>query len=339
MSDLREHEPKGPEWDRLATLNQAGPEDPDLEIEKAAKAIYLRRFGEFKHAIINALPHEFAAIEVLFGPFVRQPSTDPSNSFEAAELTKETGERIKIAIAEVTGPGLTGAAISVALCKSRLPYLHTVLLVGIAAGQPAPKDPERDVWLGDIVISKNVVQYDHISRKASGDTCRGDKLPTPSPRLLAVSNALKAEMEKRSMARPGAKPWPWEEIIARGILGLEGSDRPGVEADPQFPKRKYPLDHGHRKGATRPHLHIGTIGSANMLLRYAKFRNQLAKQHKTIAYEMEGAGVALAAQSLDLQYLIVRGICDYADAKKEDKWQRYASVAAASVAHLILEKL
>ena len=51
---------------------------------------------------------------------------------------------------------------------------------------------------------------------------------------------------------------------------------------------------------------------------------------------MEGSGIAEAAWQADRGYIVVRGICDYANGGKEKSWQPYASaVAAAFVRHLV----
>jgi nucleoside phosphorylase len=80
------------------------------------------------------------------------------------------------------------------------------------------------------------------------------------------------------------------------------------------------------------------IGSANILLKDAAFRDSLNSDHGIIAYEMQGAGVAIAAATFNLGYLNVRGICDYGDNEKNDDWQRYAGVCAASFARVVLEE-
>jgi tetratricopeptide (TPR) repeat protein len=53
---------------------------------------------------------------------------------------------------------------------------------------------------------------------------------------------------------------------------------------------------------------------------------------------MEGSGVADASWLSNSGYLLVRGICDYANARKGDLWQGYAAVAAAGVTRAILER-
>ncbi len=54
---------------------------------------------------------------------------------------------------------------------------------------------------------------------------------------------------------------------------------------------------------------------------------------------MESAGVASAAFSAMKQigFLTIRGICDFANAAKDDKWQKYAAHSAASCLRAFLE--
>jgi len=47
----------------------------------------------------------------------------------------------------------------------------------------------------------------------------------------------------------------------------------------------------------------------------------LREQFGTRAVEMEGSGVADATWSHGVGYLVVRGVCDYCDANKNDQWQ------------------
>jgi nucleoside phosphorylase len=133
---------------------------------------------------------------------------------------------------------------------------------------------------------------------------------------------LKAEFE----ATP-SKTWSWESEMNAAAQASENWARPSPEADPFFDQRTYLTPNHYRASGERPHLHIGTVGSANTLLKDAIYRDALRKEHKTVAYEMEGAGLAITAPIFDAQYIVVRGICDYGDSSKNDDWQKYASVA------------
>ena len=54
---------------------------------------------------------------------------------------------------------------------------------------------------------------------------------------------------------------------------------------------------------------------------------------------MEGSGIADAAWMGSIGYIIVRGICDYCDETKSDKWHPYATIAAAAYVKVLIENL
>lgn len=80
-----------------------------------------------------------------------------------------------------------------------------------------------------------------------------------------------------------------------------------------------------------PIVHIGTIASANSIMKSGEHRDQLAEKEGVIGFEMEGAGVWDT-----LPCVIIKGVCDYADNHKNKAWQNYAAATAASCAKCIL---
>lgn len=81
-----------------------------------------------------------------------------------------------------------------------------------------------------------------------------------------------------------------------------------------------------------PKIHYGTIGSANVVVKDAAIRDELKRDKNILCVEMEAAGLMN-----DFPYLVIRGICDYADSHKNDKWQPHAAaVAAAYMKELLL---
>lgn len=63
-------------------------------------------------------------------------------------------------------------------------------------------------------------------------------------------------------------------------------------------------------------------------------RDELAKAtgEECICFEMEAAGIMNT-----FPCLVIRGICDYADSHKNDRWQGYAAATAAAYAKELLE--
>lgn len=53
-----------------------------------------------------------------------------------------------------------------------------------------------------------------------------------------------------------------------------------------------------------------------------------------VCFEMEAVGIMSSFPSL-----VIRGICDYGDERKNDRWQKYAAATAAAFAKEFLEIL
>ncbi|KAG7152808.1 Vegetative incompatibility protein HET-E-1 like [Verticillium longisporum] len=60
-------------------------------------------------------------------------------------------------------------------------------------------------------------------------------------------------------------------------------------------------------------------------------RNRISKELGVLCFEMEAAGLMQ-----DFPCLVVRGICDYADAHKNNAWQEYGAAVAAAFAKELL---
>jgi nucleoside phosphorylase len=82
-----------------------------------------------------------------------------------------------------------------------------------------------------------------------------------------------------------------------------------------------------------PEIFIGRIASGDTVIKSSERRDQIAKEHDIIAFDMEGAGVWDEAPCI-----IVKGICDYADSHKNKTWQPFAAATAAAVAKAMLER-
>ena len=76
---------------------------------------------------------------------------------------------------------------------------------------------------------------------------------------------------------------------------------------------------------TTPVIHYGIIASGNQVVKDAAVRDLLGRDFRAKCVEMEAAGVMD-----DFPCLVIRGVCDYADAHKNDIWHRYAATTAAA---------
>ena len=86
-------------------------------------------------------------------------------------------------------------------------------------------------------------------------------------------------------------------------------------------------------------VHSGPIASANTVLKTAGVRNKIQNLFGIKAIEMEASGLAESAWQAGKGYLVIRGICDYANDDKNKVWQPYAAVAAAAFARELIETM
>lgn len=75
---------------------------------------------------------------------------------------------------------------------------------------------------------------------------------------------------------------------------------------------------------SNPVIHYGNIGSANTVMMNATGREHLKENYEVLCVEME------AGRIMDVMpCLVVRGVADYTDSHKNERWQNYAAAAAA----------
>ncbi|GFJ95087.1 VMAP-C domain-containing protein [Phytohabitans rumicis] len=213
------------------------------------------------------------------------------------------------------------------------PSIRCVLLTGIAGGVPAPQHPERHVRLGDVVVPvSGVVDYGHTRERAG--------VAEPRRPLGGLSMAmLRAVRRIQQSAYTGAPP-AWQEwLLPAREQPMATFARPPATTD-QLHAGDNMIDHpapaasGHVDG--EPKIHYGRIGCADVLQMDEKRRDDLATRHEVLAFEMESAGVAASATSRGVEWFMVRGVVDYCDRHKTDRWHPYASLTAAGFTRRLL---
>jgi adenosylhomocysteine nucleosidase len=87
---------------------------------------------------------------------------------------------------------------------------------------------------------------------------------------------------------------------------------------------------GDPNGRMRPLIHTGTVLVGDKVVADSSATAALRRVWpEAIGIEMESLGVALAAYQNGIGFLVVKAVSDFADAGKNDDWQRYAAAAAA----------
>ena len=239
-------------------------------------------------------------------------------------------------LTKLGGTGTVDAAAKVAHLLRSFPSVRSVLMVGIAAGIPAPDRPDRHVRLGDIVVATwGIVDYDHVVDRPEGVSLRVTA-PSPSYRL-----SYRADLLATGVLLSGDRPWEQELDRLVGLLPAFG--RPDDSTDVLYASDApdaQPIEHpplaaaGRRPG--RPEVHHGRIGSADRSLRNTRVRDELADRYELRAVEMEGSGVAWSSFAAARDWLVIRGISDYADSRLDTRWRRYASAVAAAYTRALL---
>lgn len=232
-----------------------------------------------------------------------------------------------------SGMGNNNAAVlATHALRSFYSRLQHVVMVGIAGGCPNHLKAEDHVRLGDIVVStKGVVQYDYQKRLEDAVLYRS--MPQKASKQL-IDAASTLEIKSSNPANP--VPWmPW---IDRATKDDSRFARPqtdilhvgnAVVDHPPDPARR----------TDTPRVHGGMIGSANILLKNPKLRDDVRDRFGVRAIEMEGSGIMDAGWAMEKDIMVVRGVCDYCDGYKDDSWQRYAALAAAAYTRSLIEAL
>jgi nucleoside phosphorylase len=284
-------------------------------------------------AIVSAVWTESAAMRVLVEDLRPVPGrAGDRNHYQEGWLpSADPGRPHRVALVLLPQDG-NGAASSV--CTDlfhRYPGLGCVVMCGMAGGVPCLVDPARHVRLGDIVVADSVISYGHV-RRVDGEVV----LRRPADGICA--DLMRAFNEVRAGDLAGVRSWhAWldgtHERLAPFARPAAGTDVL-FDAGVQVPHPS-PAVTGHT--GRWPKVHCGPVGSADVLLRDAAHRDDLAARHRLLGVEMEAAGIAAAAALRNKAWFVVRGIVDYCDNNgKNDVWHRYSSLAAAAYLRALL---
>lgn len=293
--------------------------------------------GRVSLGIITALPKEYAAMQALLENARERsvPGQGTGRRYLLGEIPAKNGYKHSVVLMLLPDMGNNAAAVGATLLLEYFLNVSSIIMVGIAGGVPNPHKPDEHVRLGDIVVSNRngVVQYDY-SKETETEIIHRQPPRPPSSRLLEAVRFLEAAEIK------GERPWlPFIDQAIRKLNKKRPDEAADALADPvnSAESIKHPQDAAREKN--RPRVFYGPIASANLLLKNAKKRDELRDRFGVKAIEMEGSGVADATWNQEAGYLVVRGICDYCDARKNDDWQDYAAIVAAAYTRALIEMI
>ncbi len=162
---------------------------------------------DFRVAIVCALRCEYDAVSLVIDEFWDEDG-DPYGKAEGDLNFYVTGRIGETSIVLVRLPemGKVSAASTATSLRSSFPRLEIALLTGICGG--VPRTDGQEILLGDVILSKTVVQYDFGRQYSSGfvtkDTVESS-LGRPAKHIRTMlaefeTDLLRSRLEKRTAA-------------------------------------------------------------------------------------------------------------------------------------------
>ncbi|KAK5044804.1 hypothetical protein LTR84_010460 [Exophiala bonariae] len=240
--------------------------------------------------------------------------------------------------------GLTTTVTYAERLQQRYPCLRIRFLTGIAGGVPGG---EIDVRLGDVVVATQTVNYRKGRLERNNNLCcTAHRRNAPKQLLDHLSDPiLDAQLNGEHLAE-----------ILRGMRAKSQDAHANQDENHRWsrPSTEYDLlfkhDYNHADAEAKncqdcerdnlfirssraralPQVHKGLIASGDVVLKDGCTRNKLKDDFNgVIAVDMEASALN------EHGYIVVRGICDYADTHKNDIWQNYAAAVAAACTRVL----
>lgn len=319
---------------------------------------------DFQVAIICALPLEFDAVEALLDEYYDETLKRLGQRGDANWYrTGRIGEHdVVLTCLPDMGKGSASSAASsllISFCGISL-----ALVVGICGAVPILPH-QREIILGDVIISDSIVEYGLGKQYPDGfrPTVVKDTIGRPNREIRSFISGLKTRSMRRQL----------EEELSKCLAQLQDDSEtdwkyPGSMHDVLFESHYRHKHYIHTQATAclcvrcqftsdpvcekalesdcstlgcagprierqrlsshsvpRPLIHFGAVASADTVMKSGEHRDALAQVRKVIGFEMEGAGVWD-----NLTCLVIKGVSDYADSHKSKSWQNYAAATAAS---------
>ncbi|XP_044724711.1 phosphorylase superfamily domain-containing protein [Hirsutella rhossiliensis] len=260
---------------------------------------------------------------------------DDGNHYTLGSIGKHN---VVMAVLPTGDNGIAAATMVAKDLKHTFSNVRVCLMVGIGGGMPSDR---HDIRLGDVVVSApsyhepsgnhgGVVQYDYgktIEARCFQSTHYLNRPPTA---LLTALNALQTRYERKGNNIEASIG----EIIKASPRLRKKYGRPDQSTDKLYSSRDRSLVDRPERGDDddNPAVHEGLIASAESFMENARVRDELAEELDVLCFEMEAAGLMNT-----FPCMVIRGICDYADARWHvTEWRGYAAMAAAAVAKDLL---
>ena len=270
------------------------------------------------YLIVTFIREEHEAVLRQFRDSDDDRVSDVPGSARVVRVTTRSGQGVTLAIARTASEGNVSAQDAVLeLINEQQPRL--VLAVGIAGAVPT-----SDVFLGDVVLAKDV--HD-LTRGA--ETAAGREEAAASCYLMSAVKDFVANVTMDDFKE-------WQERAASITRPrVEGIGNSWTGDDEWDKKINGTLEHNGKR--TLPIVVDGVIASSDHLVKSEDFMGRrLLVDRRILANDMESAGVAKACERRKVPLLIVRGISDIVGHTRSDDWKRYACEVVAMCAREVV---
>ncbi|KAL8402397.1 hypothetical protein RB596_008966 [Gaeumannomyces avenae] len=334
----------------------AEPAEPGRRSKRVAlAAIRPTSRDDFEIAIICALTQEADAVKALFDERWDGHGQDGYGKVAGDPYSYACGRigRHNVVVPHMTGMGKADAANVATNCGRSFPGVKIALVVGVCAGVPSVSGgpgQKKDVVLGDVIISQGVVQYDFGRQTDAGLYTKVTPLESLGKPITEISS-LVAMLKSRDDRKRLLQDMSEYLDVLQGEQDLEAG-YPGVDQDWLFepsyrhtkPTKKCEdicdrtklvrRDRLQGPNPPMPEVHFGLIASGDKVMKSARQRDKIIRDHNVVAFEMESAGVWDV-----IPCVVIKGVCDYADSHKAKSWQKRAAAAAAACMKAFLVRL
>lgn len=255
---------------------------------------------EYDLAIVAALREpELSAVLDLDWGWRTEDQPGDATRYHVGEYQRRNGTSGKVVAARAPRMGMPAAATLAS--KMGMHFRpRFIAMIGICAGRP------NETNLGDVVVANP--SWDYGSGKHA--LVDGEKVFEPAPHPFPLTTHVRGLVEQYEGEN---------EVLAQFRSDFRGNKSP-----------------------TMPKLHIGPFASGAAVIARGELMGDIKTQNrKLLAVDMEAYGVASAATELpepQPDFLMLKGVSDFADEEKNDAYREYAAYMSVQVlARLCIE--
>lgn len=327
---------------------------------------------ELQIGILCALPIEYDAMSHAVDEFWDEVNIGRSSADPNVYTYGRIGD-VNVVLLLLTRIGKIVAASATTHLLHTFPNLELLFVVGVCGGVPEPQ-PGKEILLGDVVISKTIVQYD-VENPCAQDTL-GESFGMSTDKIRSFVTSFEQNRARGGLEAKAAAYLEELQSRAKGKRRAANYQYPGAEKDRLFApscncRHHYtgPRNPGELCDANRRMLCRGLgCGEQQLIQRNRLSFNQnlektgrfetptpsifignigsgdtvlrSAKERHRLAkaYDLIAFEMEGAGAWDQVPSIVVKGVCDYADNYKNKEWQNFAAATAAAVSKALIEQ-